>query len=110
MPTLVRRYPARPGNADLPLKVVRDRKCLAHGIARNLVSQPVVPDWRFRMSTNEKSHAFNAMRPSTSTSASGLGLTTFLVLVALALATILWIFSWGESPALWQDPGIIPFL
>jgi hypothetical protein len=61
------------------------------------------------MSINQKSHAFDASRSPSSTSKTESGLPV-LVITAVALAVVLWMFSWVDSPALWQDPDIIPYL
>jgi hypothetical protein len=61
------------------------------------------------MSINEKSHAFDASKPSTAAPTTESGVPA-LAIPALILAVVLWIFYWVESPALWQNPDIIPYL
>jgi hypothetical protein len=61
------------------------------------------------MSINEKSHAFDARRPSTATPTTG-SAAPALAILAVFLAVVLWILYWVEAPALMQIPDIIPYL
>jgi hypothetical protein len=61
------------------------------------------------MSINEKSHAFDARRPSTTAPTTGSGAPA-LAILAVVLAVVLWIFYWVEAPAFMQIPDIIPYL
>jgi hypothetical protein len=60
------------------------------------------------MPTNVKERQSAAPEPSKPAARGGFGVPTILLCVAVALAIALHIFSAVESPAIWQQTGIIP--